>query len=90
MNLKRFFKNTVAVGLLVVMGSCTDYLDVNKDPNAVIEAPIEQIFTSATASVGFFSGSDLNRYSALIAQQYSTTSQALMRTTHGVCLMQPF
>ncbi len=37
----------------------------------MLDAPIEQLLTSATVSVGFFSGSDLHRYSALLAQQFS-------------------
>jgi Starch-binding associating with outer membrane len=74
MNLKRFFKYSfLLAGLAVSSVSCKDYLDVNKDPNAVLDAPIEQLFTSATVSVGFFAGSDLNRYGALIAQQWSGT-----------------
>ena len=74
MNLKRFFKYTFLLGGLVIsVAACKDYLDINKDPNAVVDAPIEQIFTSATVSLGFFAGSDLNRYSLLLAQQWSGT-----------------
>jgi Starch-binding associating with outer membrane len=74
MNLKRFFKYAFFLGGLTFSTSaCQDYLDVNKDPNAVLDAPIEQIYTAAGASVGFFAGSDLSRYSALIAQQWSGT-----------------
>lgn len=77
MNLKRFFKNMTVMALLLSIFSCQDYLDVNKDPNAITEdqGPMEQIFTSAVVSLGFFSGSDLNRYSSLIAQQYSAGSR---------------
>jgi hypothetical protein len=74
MNLKRFFKYAfLLAGLTSSTVACKDYLDVNKDPNAVLDAPIEQLFTSATVSVGFFTGSDLNRYGALLAQQWSGT-----------------
>jgi Starch-binding associating with outer membrane len=74
MNLKRFFKYAfLLAGLTSSTVACKDYLDVNKDPNAVLEAPIEQLFTSATVGVGFFTGSDLNRYGALLAQQWSGT-----------------
>jgi hypothetical protein len=74
MNLKRFFTYTAFLGgLAVAMVSCQDYLDINKDPNAVVDAPIEQLFTSATGSLGFFGGSDLNRYSSLISQHWSGT-----------------
>jgi hypothetical protein len=35
---------------------------------------IAQRLTSLTVNVGFFAGSDLNRYPALIMQQYSRTT----------------
>ena len=74
MNLKRFFKYAFLLGgLSFTIGACGDYLDVNKDPNNVLDAPIEQLFTSASVSVGFFAGSDVNRYAALLAQQWSGT-----------------
>ncbi|MEP7322013.1 MAG: SusD/RagB family nutrient-binding outer membrane lipoprotein [Saprospiraceae bacterium] len=74
MNLKRFFKYSIfLIGIMISSGACKDYLDINQDPNAVLDAPIEQVYTSATVSVGFFAGSDLNRYSSLIAQQWSGT-----------------
>ena len=71
MQLNKFFKYSVLVMGISLLSSCKDFLDVNVDPDAVLDAPIEQLLTSATVSVGFFSGSDLQRYSALLAQQYS-------------------
>lgn len=59
--------------MLLSVVSCKDYLDINKDPNNVADAPIEQVFTSATVGLGFFAGSDLDRYSTLLAQQWSGT-----------------
>jgi hypothetical protein len=74
MNLKRFFKYAVVLGGLAFSTfACQDFLDINKDPNAVLDAPIEQVYTSAIVSLGFFAGSDLDRYSTLIAQQWSGT-----------------
>ncbi|MEO0041324.1 MAG: hypothetical protein RL329_772 [Bacteroidota bacterium] len=72
MNLRGFLKYSVLVSALMLPAvSCKQFLDVNTDPNAVKDAPIEQLFTSATTSLGFFAGSDLQRYSALLTQQYS-------------------
>jgi Starch-binding associating with outer membrane len=72
MNFKKYFKYSFVIAAFVLPTvSCSDYLDVNKDPNAVLEAPIEQILTSATVNFGFWGGSDMNRYGALIAQQWS-------------------
>jgi len=59
------------MGLSLCSISCEDYLDVNLSPNAVQDAPIEQLLTSTTVSIGFFAGSDLHRYSSLLAQQFS-------------------
>jgi Starch-binding associating with outer membrane len=72
MNLKKYFKYSFIVAAFVLpTASCSDYLDVNKDPNAILDAPIEQVLTSATVAFGFWGGSDMNRYGALIAQQWS-------------------
>lgn len=74
MNLKSSIKYTLmSLGLLFGLGACKDYLDINQDPNNVLDAPIEQVYTSATVSVGFIAGSDLNRYGALLSQQLSGT-----------------
>ncbi len=72
MNLKKYFKYSFVLAALILSTvSCKDYLDINQDPNAVLDAPIEQVLTSATVSFGFWAGSDMNRYGALIAQQWS-------------------
>lgn len=75
MQISKFFKYTVLVLGVSLLSSCKDYLDINEDPNAVLDAPIEQLLTSSTTTVGFFSGSDLHRYSALLAQQFSGQGQ---------------
>ncbi len=72
MNLKGFLKYSVVIGALLLPSvSCQKFLDINHDPNAVVEAPIEQVFTSASTALGFFAGSDMHRYSALLTQQLS-------------------
>ncbi|MBL7814620.1 MAG: SusD/RagB family nutrient-binding outer membrane lipoprotein [Saprospiraceae bacterium] len=82
MNFKKYIKHSlILAAFLLPTVSCQDYLDINKDPNAVIDAPIEQVFTSATVGVGFWAGSDMNRYAALIAQQWSgQTAGATVQT----------
>ncbi|MEJ7820798.1 MAG: SusD/RagB family nutrient-binding outer membrane lipoprotein [Chitinophagaceae bacterium] len=60
------------------ISSCKKFLDINQDPdrlgaeNAGVALP--QLLTSVTANVGFTGGSDLQRYAALIMQQYSGQS----------------
>jgi hypothetical protein len=72
MNFKKYIKYSLLLAVfLLPTASCSDYLDINKDPNAVLDAPIEQVLTSATVNLGFWAGSDMNRYGALIAQQWS-------------------
>ncbi len=71
MKLKNFIKSSLLIGAVVITSSCNDFLDVNVSPNDVSDAPIEQILAGVTANVGFTGGSDLNRFAALIAQQYS-------------------
>lgn len=53
--------------------SCKKYLDINKDPDRLLEsqAPIAQVLTSATTNIGFTGGSDLFRFSSLVTQQLS-------------------
>lgn len=76
MQLSKFIRYSVLiVGFSLYSTSCKDFLDVNVSPNAIVDAPIEQIFTTATVSIGFFGGSDLHRYSALMAQQFSGQGQ---------------
>jgi hypothetical protein len=60
----------LAAGLLA-FSSCDSFLDVNLNPNAVVEAPPANVLVSGQAHLGFLMGSDLHRYTALIAQQFS-------------------
>jgi len=61
----------VAAGLVMTAASCKKYLDINTDPDNISDAPLAQLLTSAQVNLGFESGSDLFRYSTLIAQQMS-------------------
>ena len=69
-------KNKIVSALFIVaffMSSC-EFEGTNVDPSSVIDAPINLQMTSLTTNVGFLAGSDLNRYSSLIMQQYSGQS----------------
>jgi hypothetical protein len=69
---------------LSAISSCKKFLDINTDPDrlAAEKADIAQLLTAVTSSVGFTGGSDLQRYTALIMQQYSgqTTSTVSNQT----------
>jgi len=57
--------------MIVFAASCKKYLDINTDPDNLADAPLAQLLTSAQVNLGFEGGSDLFRYSTLIAQQMS-------------------
>ena len=82
MNFKKYLKYSLVLAVfLLPTVSCKDYLNVNNDPTAVLDAPMEQIFTSTTVSLGFWAGSDMNRYGALIAQQWSGQTAGAVNQT---------
>ena len=66
-----FIKFTVISVLIFSASSCKKYLDINQDPDNILTAPLAQLLTSAQVNLGFESGSDLFRYTSLIAQQMS-------------------
>ena len=57
----------------VTLVSCKKYLDINKDPDNIVStnAPLPQLLTAAQVNVGFEGGSDLYRFSNIIAQKVS-------------------
>ncbi len=56
---------------MIFASSCNKWLDINQDPNNILDAPIQQLLTNATVNLGFTGGSDLFRYSTLLSQQFS-------------------
>ena len=80
--MKRFKYICITLAALVLTStSCEKFYDINKDPDAIVEAPLSTILTSATVNVGYFGGSDLNRFSTLIMQQYSGQSTGTLNQT---------
>lgn len=67
----------------ITITSCKKFLDINKDPDRLgaEQANIAQLLTAATANIGFTGGSDLQRYTALIMQQYSGQSSGAQNQT---------
>jgi len=70
-------KKTIYIYALIVLAgsmvSCKKYLDINKDPDRILEdqVPIQLLLTNVTTNIGFTGGSDLFRYGALLTQQFS-------------------
>ncbi len=72
LNMKRTYIKVVFLSLgIFSVTSCKKYLDINTDPDSISDAPLAQLLTSAQVSLGFEGGSDLFRFSTLIAQQMS-------------------
>ena len=68
----------VSAGLLIgSITSCQKYLDINQDPDRIVEtkAPMDLLLSNVTVNTGFASGSDLFRYPALIMQQFTAQTQ---------------
>ncbi|RLJ73634.1 SusD/RagB family nutrient-binding outer membrane lipoprotein [Pedobacter alluvionis] len=79
------FKYSVIIAFLTIgiltTSSCKKFFDINSDPDAVLTAPIEQQLSSLTVNMGFYAGSDVNRYTSLIMQQFSGQSSGTQNNT---------
>ncbi len=66
-------KIIIALVAIASFSSCKKYLDINKDPDNIVEtqAPMDLLLTNVTINTGFMGGSDLYRYAALLSQQLS-------------------
>jgi len=71
----------VIAGLVLTTSSCEKFYDINKDPDAIVQAPMSTILTSVTANIAYWSGSDMNRYTSLLSQQYSGQSNGTLNQT---------
>ncbi|MEO7984400.1 MAG: SusD/RagB family nutrient-binding outer membrane lipoprotein [Bacteroidota bacterium] len=65
-----FLKIALVFSGIVAVSSCKKLMDINKDPDNIPDSnsPIAQLLSSAQVNLGFEGGSDLYRYTALIAQ----------------------
>ncbi len=61
------------IGAALMTTSCKKFLDVNRDPDNIpsTEAPIAQLLTNAQVNMAFEGGSDLYRFTSIIAQHLS-------------------
>ncbi|WP_222535212.1 SusD/RagB family nutrient-binding outer membrane lipoprotein [Pedobacter polysacchareus] len=70
----------LTVGILSI-SSCKKFYDINTDPDSLLEAPIDQQLTSLTVNLSFYAGSDMNRNTSLIMQQFSGQSSGTQNAT---------
>ena len=69
-NLK-YIAGGLVTSLVLTLTACDDFLDVNVNPNNPTSAPIGQVLTNATVNTGFRNGSDMHRFTSMIAQHFS-------------------
>lgn len=69
--MKHIFRIGMLAIILLTSTSCKKWLDINQSPNAIIKAPLPQVLTSAQVQLGFNMGSDIHRYSSIIAQHFA-------------------
>ena len=69
----RYIKYIIIFAGLTVAASCKKYFDINKDPDRLPSSTqlYPQLLTSAQVNIGFEGGSDLYRYTTLMAQHMS-------------------
>ena len=77
----KFTYITLITALVLTSSSCEKFYDVNKDPDAIVEAPLSTILTSATVNIAYYAGSDINRFTTLLMQQYSGQSTGTLNQT---------
>jgi hypothetical protein len=69
-NTFRYFIFTIGVLSLIVIQSCRQELDINKDPNNPTDVPIYTLLTSSQVNTGYIMGGDAARMPASIVQYY--------------------
>jgi hypothetical protein len=73
MNYRIFFKLSILLTGIVLITSCKKFLDINTDPDRIpaSNAPLAQLLTHSQINLAFTGGSDLFRYTSIIAQHMS-------------------
>lgn len=72
---------TLITAVVLTTSSCEKFYDINKDPDAIVEAPLSTILTSTTVNIGYYAGSDINRFTTLFMQQWSGQSTGTLNQT---------
>jgi hypothetical protein len=80
--MKKIINYCLGVAFSVVLfSSCSDYLDINKDPNYPAQASTAHLFTSGTTWSAAILGCDVQLVGALWSQQYSQNNTSQQYTT---------
>lgn len=73
----KIFRYKIGVLLVVAamaVSSCSDFLDINVDPDNILDAPMANQLPSLTVNLGYWAGSDVNRFTSIFAQHFSGQS----------------
>ncbi|MFD2935525.1 SusD/RagB family nutrient-binding outer membrane lipoprotein [Spirosoma flavum] len=69
-------KKYLFVPILLGMGACTKFLDVNQTPNNPLSVPPSVLLPAAEAASAFANGNELNRFTSVIVQQLAGANNA--------------
>ncbi len=69
-----FPRKYLFVPILLGMGACTNFLDVNQTPNNPLVVPPSVLLPAAQAASAFANANELNRFSSVIVQQLAGAS----------------
>ncbi|HFK5552132.1 TPA: SusD/RagB family nutrient-binding outer membrane lipoprotein [Elizabethkingia anophelis] len=70
-NTFKYFVLVAVILSLLVVQSCSQELDINRDPNNPTDVPINTLLTSSQVNTGYIIGGDATRMPASIVQYYS-------------------
>ena len=62
----------IAITLLFIVVACSDFLDVNTDPNNPSAIDAENLLAAAEGGLSYYLGFEMNRDALLLTQQWST------------------
>ncbi|MCW5909756.1 MAG: SusD/RagB family nutrient-binding outer membrane lipoprotein [Cyclobacteriaceae bacterium] len=64
--IRLLYKSIFILPLLVIMGSCNEFLDVNQSPNLPEQVPPSVLLPSALIASAFANGNELNRFGSTV------------------------
>ncbi|HTE12719.1 MAG TPA: SusD/RagB family nutrient-binding outer membrane lipoprotein [Chitinophagaceae bacterium] len=76
---------------MVMVSSCTkSFLDVNKDPNSVTDAPPRTLLPNTTVSMAFANSNEMGKAAALLMQYNANTNSASVAGAYDTWIMGGF
>jgi hypothetical protein len=63
---------------LYMLGGCSDYLDINDNPNSPTDVETRQLLSAVDVNLAFLMGNDLQRFGGAFMQYYAGTNNQLL------------